>query len=105
MTYCLDNVSATGVSTLEGHIKKTELNDLRKNICLKKSVVFVERISECNVIESLTEHGIHCLPFSREATISRLDLSDFSICNLRYSQNRLISFDSRRISEARSYSS
>ena len=32
-------------------------------------------------------------PFSREATISRLDLSDFSICILGYSQNRLISFD------------
>ena len=42
---------------------------------------------------------------SREATISRLDLSYFSICILGYSQNRLISFDSRRIKEARPYSS
>ena len=31
--------------------------------------------------------------FSPEATIPRLDLSDFSICILGYSQNRLISFD------------
>ena len=26
------------------------------------SKVSVERISVCNVIEKLTEHGIHCLP-------------------------------------------
>ena len=33
------------------------------------------------------------LPFSREATIPRFDLSDFSISILGYSQNRLISFN------------
>ena len=43
--------------------------------------------------------------FSREATISRLDLSDFRICILGYSQYRLISFDSGRINEARPYNS
>ena len=42
----------------------TELNDLRKNICLRKSEVSVERISVCNVVEILEEHGIHCLPGS-----------------------------------------
>ena len=40
----------------------TELNDLRKNICLRKSEGSVERISVYYVIEKLTEHGIHCLP-------------------------------------------
>ena len=38
-----------------------ELNDLIKIICLRKSEVPVERISLCNVIENLAEHGIHCL--------------------------------------------
>ena len=43
------------------------------------------------------------MPFLRKATISRLDLSDFSVCILGYSQNRLISFESRRINEARQF--
>ena len=42
----------------------TELNDLRKVICLRKSYVFVERITVCNVIENLAEIGIHCLSSS-----------------------------------------
>ena len=43
----------------------TELNDLRIIIYLRKSeidVVTVERISVCNVTETLMEHGIDCLP-------------------------------------------
>ena len=36
---------------------------------------------------------IKLMSFSREATIPRIDLSDFSICILGYSRNRLISFD------------
>ena len=40
----------------------TELIDLRIIICLRKFEVSVERISVCNVIEKLMEHGIHCLP-------------------------------------------
>ena len=39
-----------------------ELNDLRIIICLRKSEVFVERISVCDVMEDLAEHGIDCLP-------------------------------------------
>ena len=39
----------------------TELNDLGGTICLRKSEVFVERISVCNVIEKFVQHGIHCL--------------------------------------------
>ena len=35
----------------------TELNDLRKIIGLRKSEVSVERISACNIIEKMTEHG------------------------------------------------
>ena len=39
-----------------------ELNALRRVICLRKSEATVERISVCNVIEKLMEHGMHCLP-------------------------------------------
>ena len=46
------------------NIYNTESNDLRKIICLRKSEVTVGRISVCNVIENLAEHGIHCLPCS-----------------------------------------
>ena len=42
----------------------TELNDLRKIVCLRKSEVSVEIISVCNVIENLAEHGMHYLPCS-----------------------------------------
>ena len=42
----------------------TELNDLRRIICLRKYEVSVERISVCNVIKNLAEHGIHYLPCS-----------------------------------------
>ena len=45
-------------------ICNTELNVLRKIICLRKSEVSVERLSVCNVIENLVEHGICCLPCS-----------------------------------------
>ena len=45
------------------------------------------------------------ITFLREAKIIRLDLSDSLICILGYSQNQLISFDSRLINEARPYSS
>ena len=41
-----------------------ELNKFRKIICLRKSEVSIERISVCNIIENLAEHGIHCLPCS-----------------------------------------
>ena len=40
-----------------------ELNDLRIIICLRKSEVNIERISVCNVVKNLGEHGIHCLPW------------------------------------------
>ena len=39
------------------------LNDLIKIICVRDSEVNVERISVCNVIINLAEHGIHCLPY------------------------------------------
>ena len=35
------------------------INDLRIIICSRNSEVFVERISVCNVDETLEEHGIH----------------------------------------------
>ena len=31
-------------------------------ICLRNFEVLVERISVCNAIENLAEHGMHCLP-------------------------------------------
>ena len=37
--------------------ENTKLNDLRKNICLRKSEVSVERLSVCNVIENLAEYS------------------------------------------------
>ena len=43
---------------------KTELNNLGKVICLRKSEASVGRISVCYGIENLAEHGIHCLPGS-----------------------------------------
>ena len=43
---------------------KHELNDLKIIICLRKSEITVERISVCDVIEKLMEHGIHCLSCS-----------------------------------------
>ena len=43
---------------------KTESNDFRKIICLRKSEVSDERISVCNLTENLAEHGIHYLPCS-----------------------------------------
>ena len=44
------------------YLRNTELNDLRKSSCMRKSEVSVERISVRNAIENLAEHGIHCLP-------------------------------------------
>ena len=44
--------------------QNTTLNDLRKIICSRKSEVSVERVSACNDIENLAEHGTHCTPFS-----------------------------------------
>ena len=44
------------------YLRNTELNDLRKSSCMRKSEVSVERISVRNVNENLAEHGIHCLP-------------------------------------------
>ena len=59
-------------------------------------------IYSLQVADKIVTLPVRTSRFSREATISRLDLSYFSICILGYSQNRLISFDSRRINEARS---
>ena len=42
--------------------KITELNDLRKIICLRKSEDCLK--NSFNVIENLVEHGIHYLPCS-----------------------------------------
>ena len=40
---------------------KTELKELRKFFCLRKSEVSVENISVSNAIGNLVEHCIHCL--------------------------------------------
>ena len=47
---------------VEMDIDNTELNDLRKIICLRKFEVYVKKVS--NVTEKLVEHSIHCLPYS-----------------------------------------
>ena len=43
-------------------MNNTELNDLRKIICFRKSEVSVEKISACHVTENLVKRGIHYLP-------------------------------------------
>ena len=56
--------------------QNTELNDLRKIICLRKSEVYVKKKTNkklSNVTEKLVEHGIHCLPCSY--TNDPIDLS------------------------------
>ena len=40
-------------------LKNTELNDLRKIICLRKTYILVERISVYKVTENLLEHDRH----------------------------------------------
>ena len=39
------------------YMYNTELNDLKTNICLRKSLWYN---TDFNVIEKLVEHGIHC---------------------------------------------
>ena len=50
------------LALLKYEINKTDLNDLRKIIYLRKSEVSFEIILVCNVTGNLAEHGIHCLP-------------------------------------------
>ena len=45
---------------IRSFLNNTELNDLRKN-CLRKLEVSVERVSICNNIKKLAEHGLHCI--------------------------------------------
>ena len=62
-------------------IDNTELNDLRKIVCLTKSEVYVKKTNKKEtrkknifiVIENLVEHGIHYLPCSYTNDI--IDLS------------------------------
>ena len=55
------------VNTTENTTHNTELNYLRKIICLRQSEGSVGRISICNVIENLAEHGINC--YSHDVTL------------------------------------
>ena len=65
---------SSGVSILQKIIitvdNNTELNDLRKKVCFRKSDLTVEGISACDVIEKLIEHGINCLPCSNDVTVA-----------------------------------
>ena len=56
----------------DGFKYNTELNDLRKIICLRKSEVYVKKVSI--VFEKLLEHGIHSLPFSYINDVIELSL-------------------------------
>ena len=58
--------------SLKGNNNNTELYDLEKIICLRKSEVSVKRNSNYNVTENLAEHGIHCLPSSTNDVIDML---------------------------------
>ena len=55
------------ISVFALRIQNTELNDLRKNICLRKYAVSIKRL--CIVIEKLAEHGIHYMPCSRSRDV------------------------------------
>ena len=52
--------SYTAISLRHEYKKNTELNELRIPVCSRKSEVYVERISVCNLNENLAGHGIHC---------------------------------------------
>ena len=63
----LENMTCTidiAKSEIFRYIDNTELNDLRKIICLRKSEVSVEKISVCYIIANLAAHDIHCLQCS-----------------------------------------
>ena len=61
----------------------TELNDLRKIICLRKTQISVERISVYKVIEN----GRQCMPCSTEFSMT-LETVFFSLnINFRFSQS------------------
>ena len=71
------NISCAYIFMVCSHVtllytNNTELNKLRKNICLRKSEVYVKK-TVSNIIEKLVEHGIHCLPCSY--TNDMIDLS------------------------------
>ena len=51
---------------------KTELKCHENYICLKKSEVSDDRISVCNAIANLTEHGILCLLCSNTNGVIKL---------------------------------
>ena len=51
------------VSFVSFHVQHG-IKKLQNNYFLRKSEVSVEKISVCNAIENLAEHGIHCLPCS-----------------------------------------
>ena len=60
-------------STNTGFIThNTELKDLRKIICLRKSEVSVGRKSVYKVIEKLAEHGRQYLPCSHTSDVINL---------------------------------
>ena len=54
-------------------IINTELNDKRK------TEVSVERISVCNVIKNLAEHGIRCLPCSDTTNVIAMLLNKYDV--------------------------
>ena len=62
----------TSKFTMKQLIYNTELSDLRKIICFRKSKDSVERISVCNVIENLVEHGIHSLPIPYQYDVTKI---------------------------------
>ena len=56
--FCTEcTVVTLNIETVE-RTYNTELNDLKKIICLRKSEVSVVRISICYVVENLAEQGI-----------------------------------------------
>ena len=62
---------------------KTEVNE-EKHFCLSKSEVSVERVSVCNFVENLVEHGIHCLQYSYTNDVIDLLQHNYDVILSRY---------------------
>ena len=78
-------MAASVVTKNSETIKQTIFHELTNEFC--------QNMCHTDVFIEFLNAQTRCDTFSREATIPRFDLSDFSISILGYSQNRLFSFD------------
>ena len=60
--WCAQNIENQALLSINVSTYNTKLSYLRKIICLRKSDIFVEKISVPNINENLAEYGKQCLP-------------------------------------------